>query len=45
MLKGAEVYRTLQMEKEESVCERKGECETGEQREHPISEIMEESTA
>jgi hypothetical protein len=36
------VYRTLQMEQEEPVCERKGEYETGKQRECPISEITEE---
>jgi hypothetical protein len=41
-LKGAEVYRTLQMEKEETMCERKGECEAGKQPGRPISEITEE---
>jgi hypothetical protein len=33
------------MEKEEILCERKGEYETGKQQEHPISEITGECTA
>jgi hypothetical protein len=33
------------MEKEETVCERKGECETGKQQGCPISEITEEDMA
>jgi hypothetical protein len=33
------------MEKEETVCERKGECKTGKQQERPISKITEEDTA
>jgi hypothetical protein len=36
------VYRILQMENEDTVCERKGEFETGKLRERQISEIKED---